>query len=151
MNKIDRQDVLDSYGGTEVIPAYPCEIEIIQGRENLKCNRLTEKGTYRWTTSCCNSPIANTKVGFPWVGLFHSTYIAINYDALNALGSVKSRIYGRDMLDGSPHRTSNKIGIRDMLAVMPFIIKGKLLKKQRNSPFFEGDNTTPISKPELLS
>ena len=150
MQKINRTDVLDSHGGTEIVPVYPSETAFLEGRDRLKCNKLTEHGIYRWTTSCCNSPIANTKVGFPWVGLFHSTFTAGNACALEALGAVKSRIYGRDALDGAPHGISEKFSFKDLLVVLPFIIKGKILGKHRNSPFFEADGSTPIRDPELL-
>jgi len=151
LEKIDRTDVLDDFGGTEIIPAYPGEVKLTQGAEHLQCYRLTEKGLHRWATSCCNSPIANTRVGFPWVGIPHTAYTRKNPSALNALGDVRSRIFGRDAKAGSPHRISEKISFRDMLVVMPFILKGKMLKKHRNSPFFEADGETPVSIPKILS
>ncbi len=151
LRKINRTDVLDSYGGTEVIPVYPSDIEILQGQDQLKCNRLTAQGTSRWTASCCNSPIANTRAGIPWVGLFHTTFTAADRDALEKIGRVRSRIHGSDALAGAPYRISSKIAFGDMLVVMPFLLKGKILRKHRNSPFFEADDRTPISEPEVLS
>ncbi len=145
--KIDRPDRLDNFGGTEIVPVYPSEIEFLQGKEQLQCNRLTKEGLFRWKASCCNSPIANTRVGFPWVGLFHSTYTAVDTDILSRLGNVKSRIYGRDAKKGAPFEISNKISFRDLLVVLPFVIKGKIFKKHKNSPFFESDGITPISSP----
>ncbi len=148
VKKIQRTDVLDEYGGTEVIPAYPKEIDIIQGIDTLKCYRLTTEGTYRWATSCCNSPILNSKPGFPWAGIFHTAYKKPN--ALSKLGEVKSRIYGKYALAGAPFKISKKIAFRDMLVVMPFIIKGKILGMDKQSPFFDPDNKTPIVEPEIL-
>ena len=149
--RIGRADVLDSCGGTEVVPVYPCEIEFLSGQDQLKCHKLTAKGTLRWTASCCNSPIGNTKAGFPWLGLFHSTFTAQDKSSLSKIGQVRGGIYGRDAKGTPPHRVSDKVGLRETLLVMPFIIKGKLLKKHRNSPFFEADNVTPVCQPELLS
>ncbi len=149
-NKIDRADVLDEYGGTEIIPAYPKDVEFIQGVEKLKCNRLSPNGLYRWSTTCCNSPIANTRPAFPWVGIFHTTYKTKDPNALNSLGEIKSRIFGRDAKDGAPFDISNKIGFKAMMAVMPFILKGKLKKMSEPSPFFKADGETPIVEPVLL-
>ncbi len=149
VEKIKRTDVLDQYGGTEVIPAYPREVEIIQGLDTLKCYRLSTKGGYRWTTSCCNSPILNTRPGFPWAGIFNTAYK--NPAALSELGEVKARIYGKYALDGAPFKISNKIAFKDMLVVMPFIIKGKILGMDKNSPFFYSDSSTSIVKPEILA
>lgn len=150
LKKLARIDVLDEYGGTEIIPVYPKEIEIIQGLDKLKCYRLTEHGIYRWATSCCNSPIANTSPGFPWAGILHTAYTSHNPTALSELGEIKSRIYGKYALDGAPFKISKKISFRDMLVVMPFIVKGKVLGMHKNSPFFGSDNTTPICVPEIL-
>jgi len=147
LSKIGRTDRLDPFGGTEIIPVYPAEIEFLQGKAHLQCYRLTKEGPYRWKTNCCNSPIANTRVGFPWVGLVHSTHTAVDKESLGRVGGIKSRIYGRDAKQGAPFEISNKISFSDMLVVIPFILKGKLLKKQKNSPFFENDATTPICTP----
>jgi len=133
-----------------MVPVYPADVKFLQGEPQLQCHKLSENGLLRWRTSCCNSPIANTKVGFPWVGFFHSTYTATDSDSLNRLGSVKSRIFGRDAKKGAPFKISNKIAFSDMLVVLPFILKGKLLKKQNNSPFFERDGTTPICSPQII-
>lgn len=148
--KLKRTDVLDLYGGTEVIPVYPKEIEVIQGLDKLKCYRLTKHGTYRWATSCCNSPIVNTRPGFPWAGIFHTAYTNQNPTALSELGEIKCRIYGKYALDGAPFIISEKIAFRDKLVVMPFIVKGKILGMGKKSPFFESDNLTPICEPEIL-
>ncbi len=148
--RLGRQDVLDGYGGTEVIPVYPKEIEILQGVDTLKCYRLTKNGTYRWATSCCNSPILNTRAEFPWAGILHTAYTSSEPNALSTLGEIRSRINGQHALDGAPFKISEKIKFKDMLVVMPFIIKGKILQMHKGSPFFEADNVTPICKPEIL-
>ena len=105
LEKINRTDLLDNFGGTEIIPAYPNEIEITLGKERLKCICLTETGTYRWTTTCCNSPIANTKGVFPWAGIIHSAYTAQDAAALEKLGKIRCRVFGRDALANAPFTT----------------------------------------------
>lgn len=150
LEKIGREDLLDAYGGTEVVPVYPSEIRILEGEECLVCNRLTPKGLFRWSTRCCNSPICNVRPRFPWVGIFHSVYRAADPECLDSVGPVRSRIYGRDAKVQPPFPISERIGVRDMLIVLPFVAKGFISGKHNHSPFFEADNVTPIVPPRLL-
>src|SRR6476646_2142775 len=68
---LGRADLLDAAGGTEVVPAYPAEVKFVAGKELLACTRLSPRGMFRWSTTCCNTPIANTMPGFPWAGIFY--------------------------------------------------------------------------------
>ncbi|WP_169542881.1 DUF6151 family protein [Sneathiella aquimaris] len=150
LEKINRTDLLDEYGGTEVIPVYPSEIEILKGKEFLRCNRLTPEGLNRWTADCCNSPIANTKSNFPWAGLMHSVFTVEDPNFLQNFGPIRARIMGQYAKNNPAFKISDKISLLDMLKVFPFILKGKILKKHKHSPFFEDDGTTPVSPPKLL-
>ncbi|MCA9600662.1 MAG: DUF6151 family protein [Polyangiales bacterium] len=147
---IGRDDVLDPYGGTEVVPVYPRETFFLKGRELLRCNRLTPRGLFRWTTTCCNTPIANTRPGLTWVGVFHNTYTVEDPNYLERLGPVRSRIMGRHAKGNPPFAVDDGIGVRGVLAVLPFMAKGMLLRMARPSPFFEADGVTPISPPVVL-
>jgi len=151
LEKIDRADVLDDFGGSEIIPVYPAELKILQGKEHLKCYRLSEKGLYRWAAGCCNSPVLNTKPDFPWLGIFHTAYKKSDPSALESLGEIKSRIFGKYAKGQPPFVIADKLGFKALMTVMPFIIKGKLLKKATASEFFEDDGQTPIAEPEILS
>ncbi len=148
--KLDRNDVLDDFGGTEVIPAYPKEITISSGSDLLACYQLSDKGLNRWATTCCNSPILNTRPNFPWAGIFHTAYKSKDPNALDELGDIRGRIYGRDAAPGAPFKISKTVAFKDFLTIMPFIIKGKFKKMHENSPFYESDNVTPVSKPTIL-
>ena len=150
LEKIERKDLLDAYGGTEVVPVYPSEIRILQGEDLLVCNRLSPQGLFRWSTRCCNSPVGNGQPKFPWVGIFHSACRAADPGCLDRLGPVRSRIYGRDAKGAPPFPISRKIGFKDVLTVLPFVAKGFLTGKHRHSPFFQADNVTPIMPPRLL-
>ncbi len=150
-NRLGRSDVLDEYGGTEVVPAYPSELRILQGKESLKCYRLTPKGLYRWTADCCNSPLINTRPGFPWLGILHTAYKNSDPQSLEGFGEIRCRIFGRDAVGDPPFKISEKLGLKALLTVLPFVIKGKLFKKSEGLELFESDGRTPISEPELLS
>ena len=150
LEKLGRKDLLDAYGGTEVIPVYPSEFVIASGKEHLRCNRLSRKGLNRWSATCCNSPIANTKANFPWVGILHNAYRAADPQALDRLGPVRSRIMGKYAKGKPPFEIAERINFKAMMSVLPFLLKGKLFGKSKPNPFFKEDGTTPISEPKLL-
>ncbi|RFP87627.1 hypothetical protein DZK27_11595 [Rhodobacteraceae bacterium 63075] len=143
---IGRADVMDKWGGTEIVPAYPCDITILKGGELLCHSQVPRKRLHRFSTTCCNAPIANAMPGFPWVGLFHSVYSAADPDALGRFGKLRSRIMGRYAKGAPNFKISDKISMRDMLVVLPFIMKGKIFGKHKGSPFFEAGGATPIGR-----
>ena len=149
LERLGREDLLDSHGGTEIVPVYPAEIRITKGQDQLICDRITPKGPFRWSTRCCNSPIGNTRPGFPWAGLFHSVFRAADPAMLERLGPIRSRIQGRDARGNPSFPIAASIGFKDMLTVLPFLARGKIAGKHRNSPFFGPDHVTPIIPPRM--
>ena len=152
LHHLKRDDLLDAHGGTEVIPAYPADVEILSGREHLKCTRLTPNGTFRFSTSCCNTPVANTRPNYPWAGFLRCVYTAMDAHQLDqALGPVRCRVMGRYAKGMPPAGTHAKFNLKAFIPVMPFILKGVLLKKSRPSPFFAEDGRTPIVTPQIVN
>jgi hypothetical protein len=147
LKHLQREDLLDANGGTEVIPAYPADVQIVSGAQYLKCTRLSPKGMFRFSTTCCNTPIANVQPKAPWVGLLHCVYPA---DIAQTLGPVRSRIMGRYAKGTPPAGTPNSFDLKALASVLPFMLKGALLRKQRPSPFFAADGVTPIVVPTVL-
>ena len=153
LRHLKRTDLLDANGGTEVIPAYPADVEIVRGQENLGCTRLSPNGIFRFSTSCCNTPIVNTRPGVPWAGFLRCVYTAAGdaQELDQVLGPVRSRIMGRFAQGIPPVGTPKKFNLKAVLTVMPFILKGKLLMKSRPSPFFAEDGVTAIAVPYVLN
>lgn len=151
LDKIDRKDVLDPYGGTQVIPVYPNDFKIIEGEDFLQCNLLSPKGLNRWTAKCCNTPVANTMAKFPWVGIPHTAFTKAEAGSLEKIGKIKSRIKGKYKTSKAPFEISDNLKLGDMLVVLPFIAKGFLFKKFSKSPFFKEDGVTPVKEANLLS
>lgn len=148
LNHLNRDDLLDANGGTEVIPAYPSDVEIISGLDQLKCTRLSPRGIFRFSTSCCNTPIVNTLPKEPWAGFLSCAYVP---DVDQILGPVRSRIMGRYAKGTLPAGTPDKFNLRAFVTIMPFMLKGKLLKKHKPSPFFLEDGATPVVAPNILN
>jgi hypothetical protein len=150
--RLNRADLLDSAGGTEVIPVYPADMKIVAGREVLKCLRLSPEGLYRWYASCCNTPVTNTRPGFPWMGMVHRMFSVPDPGHLErTLGPVKSRIMGRFARGTPPAGTAKNIDFHGFMTVLPFLAKGMLTGKSKPSPLFENDGRTPIVQPIVLS
>jgi len=76
LHHLGRADLLDANGGTEIIPVYPSDFKILQGGELLKCTRIVDYGMYRFSTTCCNTPIANTDTKRPWGGTHRRVFSA---------------------------------------------------------------------------
>lgn len=152
LHYLGRADLLDQAGGTAIIPVYPSEIKITQGQEFLKCTRLGPKGMFRFSTSCCNTPVGNCRPGFPWVGLVHRVFTVRDPDYLRkTLGPIKSAIYGQYAKGTPVEGTSSKLTFKDFKAVAPFLLKGFLFGKAKPSPFFLNGSNTPVVEPKMLS
>ena len=149
---LGRPDILDAAGCTEVVPVYPQNLVFTQGASLLQCTRLSPKGTFRWSTACCNSPIANTKDGMPWAGVFAQAYTRKDPGFLDkTTGPVQSRIMGKFAKTTPAPGTPDTFNLRALAAVIPFVLKGKLFGKAKGSPFFQSDGHTPIHTPYVLS
>lgn len=149
---LGRADLLDANGGTEVIPAYPRDVKILSGKEQLKCMRLSPKGMFRFYTACCKTPVGNTRPMSPWIGVSRRMYTAKDPGQLDrAFKSVRSSIMGSHAKGTPPKGTPKTFNAKAFAAVMPFLLKGKLLKTYLPSPFFAEDGRTPIVAPHVLT
>lgn len=150
MHSLGRSDLLDQAGGTEVVPVYPAEARIISGVEYLKCTKLSPNGTLRWWSSCCKTPMGNTRPQRPWLGIVHRAYNVKDPKFLEkTFGPVRARIMGKFAIGVPPRGTPSKIGLREMITVLPFMFKGKVFGKGKKSPFFQ-ENGSPIIEPVVL-
>lgn len=151
---LKRTDLLDANGGTEIIPAYPSDIKILQGKENLKCTRLSPHGMFRFSSTCCNTPIVNTDPKRPWAGIPRGMYTAKDPNKLNqSLGEIRARIWGKFGHGTLPKGTPKAFSFKAFAVVLPFILKGKFLGLNKPSPFFndETPSPNPIVTPIVLS
>jgi hypothetical protein len=151
LHYLNRADLLDAAGGTEVVPVYPAHLKILQGREVMKCLRLSPKGLDRWYAGCCKTPLGNTRPGFPWVGIAHRAYNVRDPNYLEkTFGPIKSRINGRFAKGTPPSGTASGMDFKGFLSVLPFLLRGLIMGKAKPSPFFAQDGATPIAQPQVL-
>ena len=147
---LNRADLMDQNGGTEIIPAYPADFKFIAGVEHIKCLRLSSTGMFRFYTGCCNTPIANTDTTRPWAGVNRRMYTVKDTNILEKeLGPVKSSIMGKDAIGTPPPGTPEKFNLKGFATVIPYILKGLVLGKAKPSPFFT--NGESIAEPKILT
>lgn len=150
LHYLNRGDLLDANGGTEIIPFYPADVKLLAGKDLIKCVRVLPKGMFRFSTTCCNTPIANTDRKRPWAGFHRRMFTAKDPNMLDkALGPVKSSIMGKFAKGTPPPGTPRKFDFKGMKLVMPYLLKGMLLGKAKRSPFFE--NGEPVAVPKILT
>ncbi len=91
---LERADVLDAAGGTEIFQMPPGRVTLTAGTDAVRCLRLGHKGVFRWYADCCGTPIANTAgPGFPVIGVIHSfmDHAFTDQDFMDHLADCRSR------------------------------------------------------------
>jgi hypothetical protein len=151
---LERPDVLDSAGGTDIFQMPPGRIKITSGIDTVRCLRLGSKGIYRWYTDCCRTPIGNT-VGprFPLIGVVHCfmDHQAEGHSRDVALGPPLSRIYKSSAIGSipptAPGPPSFGVFIRRISKIFGWWIGGL----GRPNPFFNDSTNAPCSVPRVLT
>ena len=147
----NEENILDEHGATELFQTYPAYMEITEGQENIGCVQLRKKGLYRWHTTCCNMPLANTMTSpkIPFVGIsvklmqFNS-----EHEKLEALGPITMKAFGKYAKGEMPQDAHPKFPVSFMPKIVGFMIKGMFGKKNIPSPFFR--QSEPVTKANVL-
>jgi hypothetical protein len=143
--------VLDENGGTEIFQTSPSKIEFLEGKEFVKCLRLSPTGTSRWYAECCNTPLANTiALEKDFAGVILDSIDFEKIDKFQALGPIKYKVMGKYGKGELPKGTS--LGFPKFL-VLKMIFKltlGKLLKSYLPNPFFNEETGEHRSTPTIL-
>ncbi|WP_052741678.1 DUF6151 family protein [Kiloniella litopenaei] len=157
--KLDRaDDILNAFGGTDIIQITPSQVEITLGKDRLRYLKLSEKGIYRWYTDCCKTPAGNM-IGpkFPFLGVVHN-FIAQN-DAPNdirgkILGPVRYSIMEKDIIKPlvtpppempRAEHSADKFPLGLMIKIFTRLFLDTLSGKNKPNPYFKPDGT-PISE-----
>jgi hypothetical protein len=142
-----KADVLDPGGGTEILQVAAHQLSIAGPPHALL--RLSPRGLFRWHTSCCDTPIANT---LPFPHLSFAGVLLANLregaDALPRSTGMVNTVYARGR-PGVPERDQG-LG-RSVLGVFKRALAARLSGKWRETPFFTGPPWTPVATPQVLS
>ena len=151
--RLNNEDkILSEHGGSELFQTYPANVQITAGHSRIACMQLTENSLYRWHTTCCDMPLANTTTSskMPFVGLFTSFMEFKNdQEKMKMLGPIAIKAYGKYIKGPIPKDVYSKYPVSYLFKMASFMLKGKLNKKHTPSPFFNG--TKPIVEPVLAS
>jgi len=102
---LDRADVLDGAGGTDIFQLPPGRVKLTAGADALRCVNLGNRGVFRWYSDCCRTPIANTAgPRFPVIGMIHSfmDHPADGRSRDDVLGAPLCRIFERSATGSLP-------------------------------------------------
>ena len=143
-------EILDQYGGSEIVQTLPRNITFTAGVENLACMRLTEKGLLRWYARCCNTPIGNTldNPQMSFVGLVHSCLDQDGQSLEAAFGPVRAVAF-TESAKGGNLKQKGLVGVVARTAAM--LLRARLNGSYRTTPFFKPGTKTPVVQPQVLS
>ena len=105
LHYLDRADLLDAHGGTDVVQLPPNAVVFDQGAERIVAVRLTPKGMHRWYAGCCKTPLGNTLapvvafIGMP-LEVFLGAHDSQRRDAV--FGKPRGFVGGRFAVGGPP-------------------------------------------------
>jgi hypothetical protein len=144
-------EVLDAAGGTGVVVTLPGALRFRQGKEQLACVRLTEKGPLRWYAACCRSPIGNTpsRARVPYVGLVHTCFEHAGTDLEETFGPVRLTVFvGSATAEPRPRAFGR---VRGLMRVAAGMLGALLSGAYRRNPFFNSASAAPIAEPRKLT
>jgi hypothetical protein len=148
----NKENILDEHGGSELFQTYPKFMKITEGLDKISSIQLKEKGIYRWHTTCCNMPLANTmsSAKIPFVGVSVKLMKFGNeQEKLEVLGPVTMKAFGRYSIGEMPKDAHSKFPISFMPKIIAFMLKGMFRKMNSPSPFFNGKET--VANVKVLS
>jgi len=120
----------------QIVQLTPAQVQILVGKEHLRCLRLTERGLTRWFTACCRTPLANTSRHrwLPFVGVMQGVLDA------------DDRMLGPP----TPVNGQHPVPWRTMARSLRGLMLGLLLRRHRPHAFFD-DQGAPIARPEIVA
>ncbi|MFO0567044.1 MAG: DUF6151 family protein [Polyangiaceae bacterium] len=151
---LGRAAMLDENGGTDIFQLAPGQLDLREGRDQLRCMRLGPKGAMRWYTECCKTPVGNTapSPSVPFVGVPHPFMDhGPSADARDRdLGPIRYRVQGQYGHGSLPSGTHAKFPPRLLARTAYLLLRAKLTGKARPSPFWD-DRGRPRVEPLVIT
>lgn len=142
-------ELVDSKGGTDVVPMSPDGVRITIGVENVTCMSLSERGVLRWYTSCCRTPLGNTprdpKVAY--VGMATACFDAAPEAIDGAYGARDHVVLNAGSATGKVRATPLAF-LFGGLRILRGIVAGRI-RRQLPTLFFDSEGH-PIRAPQVL-
>lgn len=152
---LDRPDVLDAAGGTDIFQMAPARVRLDAGIEALRCVRLSDRGVLRWYTDCCQSPVANTADSprFPLVAVIHSFMDHQNqgHSRDEALGKPRCRLFERSAVGPLPPGAPPPPTVRVFAHRAALLLGWWMRGLAHPSPFFDERTDRSRAEPRVLT
>lgn len=144
---LQRPDVLDAKGGTEILQVAQSRLVFTHGAEHLAAVRLTETGMIRWYAACCKTPLGNTMPNRKMIvaGLIHS---CLDRSQLDSDFGREIALVNTDTAIGEPKPKQSGL-FRTVLRFLRILTTGVLSGGYRTSPFFNQAGA-PVAMPQVL-
>lgn len=145
-------DVLDAFGGTDVVAIRPRYLSFAGGFEHLSCMSLTAHGTLRWYAKCCQTPIGNTPRDFKMshLGLIHTCLERSGIELDASFGPVRMRV-NRQSAKGQPPSAPITTFTAAAVRYLGSLMWSRVSGKYRQNPFFDGSTGRPRKEPKVLT
>jgi hypothetical protein len=143
---LGRDDLLDPHGGVDIVQVARARLTITEGRDRLRCLRLTPKGLHRWYVDCCKTPVANTMPRVPFAGISSS---ALD-DRGRALLPDPDLIHGKSAVGGVPPGASSTLSLRAIARPGKLFASWLARGLGQPSPLFDRSER-PTVEPRILS
>jgi hypothetical protein len=143
LHHLDRADLLDSHGGTDIVQVAPASLAFHRGTERIVGLRFTPKGLYRWYASCCRTPLGNT-VGpaIPFVGLVAQVFEDAGGAPDGIFGNPIAAIFGKFAI-GAPPEGSTGWNLRLYARAIRMVLGWRLSGRGWPHPFFDRATGAP--------
>lgn len=147
---LGRPDILDANGGTDIVQIPPAALTITQGVDRIVALRLTEKGLYRFYSSCCRTPLGNT-IGpmIPFIGIPRQALEASGQDPNRLVGPVVGAVHGEYAIGGPPPY-SRGVALRLLTRAVARVVFWRLSGRAWPHPYFNRTSRKPIYPVEVL-
>lgn len=151
---LERPDVLDEAGGTDIFQMPPGRVELTEGLDLLRCLLLSDKAL-RWYTDCCRTPIANTAPGprFPIAGMIHA-FMDHEGDGRSrdeVLGAPLCRIFERSAIAPLPSNAPPPPSLGIFASRISRLLRWWRQGLARPTPFFDDRTKAPRATPRVLT
>lgn len=146
---LDRADLLDGLGGTDIVQVAPSSLAFDRGREQFSGMRLSGKGMFRFYARCCNTPLGNTLRPFmPFIGIPDAVLRGTKkFDEV--FGPPRARILGKFAIGANPD--SSPLTTARMIAhAAGRLLAWKAGGKTWPHPFFDRDTGKPRPAVKVL-
>jgi Family of unknown function (DUF6151) len=150
---LERQDVLDSGGGTDIFQMPTGRMKLTAGKDALRCLQFSRQ-VFRWYTDCCRTPIGNTAgPRFPMIGVIHSLmrHDADGRSRDEALGAPLCRIFERSATAPLPPNVPAPVSLSQLALRGSKLLSWWLRGLGRPNPFFDERTGAPRSAPRILT